>query len=126
MPTYRVWKNAEDCVHQFDENSWETGGESLGEKLNETGGGQVLNTRQHPAQTPGDPVSPAKDRPPSTTRNLRSYIAKLANSPHLHCCDVDSSDMNYDPHCTAEDGDQPKLVRTNESRARDDRPRMEE
>ncbi|KAL1117286.1 hypothetical protein AAG570_004612 [Ranatra chinensis] len=34
-----------------------------------------------------------------------------------HC-----SDVNYDPDSSAEDGDQPKLVRTNKLRTRDDRP----
>ncbi|KAL1123183.1 hypothetical protein AAG570_002270 [Ranatra chinensis] len=47
--------------------------------------------------------------PVSSNRRLqRSYI----------------SDMNYDPDGSAEDGDYPKLVRTNEFRGRDDRPRQ--
>ncbi|KAL1116595.1 hypothetical protein AAG570_005067 [Ranatra chinensis] len=36
-------------------------------------------------------------------------------------CATNNSDMNYGPHNSAEDGDWPKLVRTNELRARDDR-----
>ncbi|KAL1129768.1 hypothetical protein AAG570_012712 [Ranatra chinensis] len=43
------------------------------------------------------------------------YFYRLSSSS-------DSSDMNYDQDSSTEDGDHMKLVRTNELRARDDRP----